>query len=143
MLFLMSKAKANNTIKTQSSQLKAWHKFMHTYNVTMPVGGWFLPLYATQLVAAGRVKSAASLANYVSAVRVYHSDLGMKCVAPSEFGPLNRVIQGLRRLAQRPVHKSLPVTPTILINLLNTHIPPPLCTYSHQTLVKIQLGKLL
>ena len=77
MLFLMSLAKAANTTKTQNSQLKSWHRFAHKYDVSLPVGGWYLTLYATELVAEDRVKSADSLANYVSAVKGYHRDLGM------------------------------------------------------------------
>ena len=143
MLFLMSMAKAKNTTKTQNSQLKSWHRFAHTYNVSLPVGGWYLTLYATQLVAEDRVKSADSLANYVSAVKGYHRDLGMDCVSPSQFGPLNRVIQGLRRAAQRPVRKSLPVTPTILLNLLNTTLSPPVCPYTQQVLATHKILALL
>ena len=113
------------------------------YNVSLPVGGWYLTLYATQLVVENRVKSADSLANYVSAVKGYHRDLGMDCVSPSQFGPLNRVIQGLRRAAQRPVKKSLPVTPPILINLLNTANPQPFCPYAQQILSTYKILALL
>ena len=131
MRFLMSMAKAPNTTKTQNSQLKSWHRFAHKYDVSLPVGGWYLTLYATELVVEDRIKSADSLANYVSAVKGYHRDLGMDCVSPSQFGPLNRVIQGLRRAAQRPTRKSLPVTPTILLNLLNTQLTSTVCPVSY------------
>ena len=134
MRFLMSKAKAPSTQKTQNSMLKSWYRFSQEYDVSMPVGGWNLALYATDLVVKGNVTTAESLANYVSAVKQYHSDLGMDCPTPTQFGPLNRVIQGLRRVAQRPTHRSLPVTPEILFNLLNTQMRPPFCPIDAQIL---------
>ena len=134
MKFLMSKAIAPNTHKTRNSMLKSWFAFAQANHISLPVGGWNLALYATDLVVSGRIKTSGSLENYVSAVKQYHSDLGMECPTPSEFGPLKRVIQGLRGLAQRPTHRSLPVTPEILFNLLNTTIQPPFCPIDAQTL---------
>ena len=134
MKFLMSKAKAPSTQKTQNSMLKSWFRFAEENQVALPVGGWWLALFATDLVVRGQVTTADSLANYVSAVKQYHSDLGMDCPTPSQFGPLNRVIQGLRSAAQRPTRRSLPVTPQILFNLLNTSMQPPFCPIDAQTL---------
>merc|ERR1712237_191134 len=130
----MSKAKKPSTTKSQQSMLKTWHRYAFTNQVTLPVGGWHLALFATQVVREGRIKSADSLANYISAVRSYHLDLGLDCPTPSQFGPLKRVIDGFRDVAQRPVKKSLPITPNILINFLNTTLPPPFCTYDTQQL---------
>ena len=134
MRFLMTKAKAPNTHKTQNSMLKSWFAFTQEFQITLPVGGWGLAMYATDLVVKGKVTTADSLANYVSAVKQYHSDLGMDCPTPTQFGPLNRVIQGLRGVAQRPTRRSLPVTPEILFNLLNTRIQPPFCPLDAQIL---------
>ena len=100
----------------------------------MPVGGWHLAMFATQLIVEGRVTSANSLANYVSAVRGYHRDAGETCPTPSQFGPLDRVIQGLRRLALRPVKRSLPITPQILMNFLKSKLTPPFCHTDADTL---------
>ena len=110
MKFLMSMAKAPGTKKTQSSQLKAWFRYAEWANVALPVGGWHLAMFATSLIVDGRVRSADSLANYVSAVRGYHLDLGMTCPTPSQFGPLDRVIKGLRKVAICPIKRSLPIT---------------------------------
>ena len=134
MRFLMSRAKATNTTKSQQSMLKAWHRYAFKNQVTLPVGGWHLAMFATEVVAEGRIKSADSLANYVSAVRGYHKDLGLTCPTPSEFGPLKRVIDGFRDVAKRPVKKTLPITPNILLNFLNTTLPPPFCTFDQQQL---------
>ena len=125
----MSKAKAPNTSKAQQSMLKSWHRYAFRNQVTLPVGGWHLTMYIVELAGEGKIKSADSLANYASAVRGYHKDLGMICPSPSEFGPLDRVIKGFRNTALRPARKSLPITPAILLNFLNTHLPPPFCTY--------------
>ena len=134
MRYLMSRAKAVSTTKTQNSMLKSWFKFAQANQVALPVGGWWLAMYATQLVVDDKVTTADSLANYVSAVKQYHSDLGMDCPTPTQYGPLNRVIQGLRREAQRPTRRSLPVTPDILFNLLNTQIQAPFLPIDLQTL---------
>ena len=129
MRFLMSKAKAPNTSKSQQSMLKSWHRYAFKNQVSLPVGGWHLTLYIVELAGEGKIKSADTLANYASAVRGYHKDLGMICPSPSEFGPLSRVIEGFRNTALRPTRKSLPITPAILLNFLNTRLPPPFCTY--------------
>ena len=115
MKFLMAQALAPNTKKTQDSYLKAWRRYADFAKVAMPVGGWHLAMFATSLVVEGRVRSADSLSNYVSAVRKYHHDLGMDCPTPSQFGPLDRIIKGLRNVSLRPVKKSRPITPTILL----------------------------
>ena len=85
MKFLMSMAKAPNTKKSQNSMLKAWFRYEQFAQVKIPVGGWHLAMFASSLVVEGRVTSAASLANYVSAVRGYHHDLGFDCPTPSQF----------------------------------------------------------
>ena len=139
MKFLMSQAKAPSTKKTQSSQLKAWFRYADMANVALPVGGWHLAMFATSLVVEGRVKSADSLANYVSAVRGYHHDLGMNCPSPSEFGPLDKVIKGLRSVAIRPKKRSLPITPEILLNFLKTFLPPPFCPFEAHILTTYKI----
>ena len=140
MRFLMSHAKAKSTSRTQNSMLKSWFRYMQFAQIPrLPVGGWHLAAYATQLVADGRVKSADTLANYVSAVRSYHTELGLDCPTPSQFGPLAQVISGLRRLAQRPIKRSLPVTPKILVNLLQTLFPPPFCPFQTNILITYKI----
>lgn len=100
-------------------------------------------MYATTLVADGHIKSADSLAGYISAVRQYHVDMGFDCPTPSQFGPLQKVISGLRRTAQRPTKKSLPIMPTILINFLTTYLAPPFCPYLNETLTVYKILSLL
>ena len=128
MKFVMAHAKAPSTYRTQSSQIKSWFRYCQMAGIPrMPVGGWHLAAYATSLIVDGRVKSADTLANYVSAVRGYHRTNGEDCPTPSQFGPLQQVISGMRRLALRPVKRSLPITPTMLFNFLNTKLQPPFC----------------
>ena len=140
MKFLMSQAKAPGTKKTQSSQIKAWLRYCHMAQIPgCPVGGWHLSLFATQLVVEGRVTTANSLANYISAVRGYHRDFGLTCPTPSEFGPLDQVIKGLRRMSLRPIKRSRPITPEILINFLNSRLPPPFCPYESNILTTYKI----
>ena len=144
MRFLMANAKAPGTKKTNMSQLKSWFRYCQLAQIPrLPVGGWHLAMYVTSLVVSGKVKSAGSLANYVSTVRGYHRDMGYDCPTPSQFGPLQRVIDGARRLACRPIKKSLPITPKILINFLRTVLPPPFCPYKSQTLTTFKILSLL
>ena len=135
----MSQAKAPSTNKTQQSMLKSWFRYEQFAQVKLPVGGWHLAMYATSLVVEGKIRSADSLANYVSAVKGYHKSLGMTCPSPSEFGPLDQVIKGLRRISIRPIKRSLPITPKILFNFLNTFLPPPFCPFQSQTLTTYKI----
>ena len=140
MKFLMANSKAKNTTKTQNSYLKSWFRYCQLAKIPgCPVGGWHLAMYATSLVMGGRIKSADSIANYVSAVHTYHTDMGFNCPTPSQFGPLKRVIDGFRRLARRPVKRSLPVTPTILVNFLITQLPPPFCPIAFHNLITFKI----
>ena len=140
MKFVMAHAKAPSTNRTQKSQLKAWYRYCQMAKIPrMPVGGWHLAAFATSLIVEGRVKSADSLANYISAVRGYHRDNGEDCPTPSQFGPLERVISGMRRLALRPIKRSLPITPTMLFNFLNTKLQPPFCPVRSDTLTTYKI----
>ena len=126
--FIRQHAWAPNTRASLSSEWKAFYEYCHIANIKyLPVDGHQLMLYATWLAASGRIKSADSLAHYVSAVRTLHSSMGLSCPCPSEYGPLLHLIRGVRRLAQRPIRKSLPVTPIILRNLLNSRPQHPHC----------------
>ena len=69
MKFVMAHAKAPSTNRTQKFQLNAWFRYCQLAGIPrMPVGGWHLAAFTTSLIVDGRVKSADSLANYVSAV---------------------------------------------------------------------------
>ena len=109
----------------------------------MPVDGYQLALYATWLVYSGRLKSADSVAQYVSAVRTLHRKHGLSCPTPSEYGPLDQVIKGVRRLAQRPTRQSRPVTPPILRNLLLTKTSHPSCALQSAILTAFRTLSLL
>ena len=91
------------------------------------MSGHDLVLYASWLVSTGRLKAADSLAQYISCVSVLHKKVGLACPVPSEYGPLKNLIDGVRRLAERPARQSRPVTPTILRNLLRTTPSPSAC----------------
>jgi integrase len=126
--FIRQHAWAPNTRASLSSEWRAFYSYCDVANITsLPVDGYQLTLYATWLVASGRIKSADSLAHYVSAVRTLHASMGLPCPSSSQYGPLQQVIRGVRRLAQRPIRKSLPITPPILRNLLNSQPQHPHC----------------
>ena len=130
---LQQNAWATRTYASLKSEAKAWHTYCELANITpFPADGYQLTLFATWLVLSGRLKSADSVKQYVSAVSTLHRELGLSCPTPSQFGPLSQVIQGFRRLAQRPKKKSLPITPPILLNLLLSTPSPPIFGATHQ-----------
>ena len=102
-----------------NSEARSYFAYCELANIEpFPINGYNLTLYATWLALSGRLKSADSIAQYISAVSVLHSERGLQCVTPTQFGPLGQVIRGFRRMAQRPVKRSHPITPPILFNLL-------------------------
>lgn len=127
---------ADNTLKAISSEWKTFKVFCKLANITkLPVEAYVICFFAIWLIQTGRVKTRGSLAQYVSAVRTVHGYLQLADIpTPSQYGPLNRILQGTRRLASHKTKKSLPVTPPILGNLLRSSIPPHFAHIYHQTL---------
>ena len=124
--FLMSQARASSTLSSLASECRTFRTFCRATGIShLPVDGSQLVLYATWLAATGRISSADSMKQYLSAVSTLHKWFALPCPTPSQYGPLRNVIQGFRRIAQRRTKKSLPVSPPILINLLNTTSPTP------------------
>ena len=123
--FIQRNAWAPNTIKSLTSQWKAFTEFCGLANITMlPIPDHIICFFATWLVSTGRVKTAGSLAQYVSAVRTVHKMLKLPQVpTPSQYGPLDMILKGFRRIAQHKTKKSLPISPPILSNFLQSEIP--------------------
>ena len=142
--FLQQHAWAPQTRASLSSECKAFYAYCDLANInTFPVDGVQLTLYVTWLAMTGRVTSADSLRQYVSAVNTLHRTMGLSCPTPSQYGPLQQVITGFRRLAQRPTKKSLPVTPPILTNLLGSRPHHPLCAVQAKFLTVLRSFTLL
>ena len=135
MRFVQQHAWAPNTIKAIASEWKAFKTFCLLANVHwLPIEPWVLCYFAMWLVSSGRVKSRDSLAQYVSAVRTVHRFLEFPDIpTPSQYGPLDLILKGVRRLAMHRVKKSLPVTPPILKNLLTSTIPSHYAPSVHTT----------
>ena len=136
MEYVQQHAWADNTLKAISSEWKTFKVFCKLANITkLPVEAYVVCFFAIWLIQTGRVKTRGSLAQYVSAVRTVHGYLQLADIpTPSQYGPLNRILQGTRRLASHKTKKSLPVTPPILGNLLRSSIPPHFAHIYHQTL---------
>ena len=142
--FLMKNARAASTLSSLSSECRTFRTFCRFAGIThMPVAGSQLVLYATWLAATGRVTSADSMKQYLSAVSSLHKWFALTCPTPTQYGPLQNVIQGFRRVAQRRVKKSLPVTPPILINLLNSISPTPASWIHSATLLSFRTFTLI
>ena len=125
MKYVQSKAWAPNTFKAISSQWKAFKTFCNLAGIThLPIPAYVICFFAIWLLSSGRVKTKGSLAQYVSAIRTVHKMLRLEEVpTPSQYGPLDMILKGTRRLAQHRTKKSLPVSPPILANLLQSEIP--------------------
>ena len=126
MKYVQSKTWAPNTFKAISSQWRAFKIFSGLAGIThLPIPANVIFFFAMWLLSTGRVKSRGSLAQYVSAIRTVHKILRLEEVPmPSQYGPLDMIPKGTRRICQHRVKKSHPVTPPILRNLLNSTIPP-------------------
>ena len=113
MRFVQQHAWAKNTLKSLGYEWRAFKLFCNLANVqTVPVENWVICFFAQWLISTGRVKTKGSLAEYVSAVRTVLGMLNVKKVpTPSQYGPLDMILKGTRRLAQHRIKKSLPVTP--------------------------------
>lgn len=99
--------------------LKAFVEFCSIYKLRCtPASGDELCLFATWLFAAGRVHTAQSVRNYLSAVRTWHRTSGMDCHTPTSYTPLNLTVRGLERKFSTPVRRMSPITPNILLNLI-------------------------
>ena len=135
MRFVQQHAWAPNTLKAISSEWKAFKEFCRLANIEfLPIEPWVLCFFAMWLVSTGRVKTRDSLAQYVSAVRTVHRFLEFPDIpTPSQYGPLDLILKGVRRLAMHKSKKSLPVTPPILKNLLLSSIPPHYAPIFHTT----------
>ena len=115
---------AKKTAASLNSKQKLFIQFCALAGVnTLPVASHVLVNYSAWLVLTGHIKSADSLVQYISGVSVLHKQYGLACVTPKQFGPLDALVQGMKKMAKRPVRRSLPITPVILYNLLHS-IPP-------------------
>ena len=116
---IQQSAFADRTLKNLSSMVKAFTQFCWKYRISsFPVSGDDLCLFATWLFVAGKVHSAQSVRNYLSAVRTWHRSNGQDCPTPSTFTPLNLTVRGLERKFSTPVKRMSPITPNILLQLV-------------------------
>ena len=134
MRFVQQNAWAKNTLKALSSEWNTFRIYCSLAGIThLPIDDHDICFFAQWCVSSGRIKTKASLAQYVSAIRTVCGMLNVKKVpTPSQYGPLDLILKGVRRLAEHKIKKSLPVTPSILKRLLLTqisHNAPPL--YHH------------
>ena len=120
MKYVQSKAWAPNTYKAIKSEWRTFKIYCGEAGITsLPIDHCEICYYAIWLSSTGRIKTKASMAQYVSAVRTVHKMLRLAEVpTPSQYGPLDMILKGTRRIAQHRIKKSLPVTPPILKNLL-------------------------
>ena len=135
MQWLMMNAWATSTKRALSTEYKAFKAYCRLANITtLPVTGHQLSMYATWLLSSGRLKSTGSLQQYLSAVRTLHRRIGLDCPTPKSYGPLDMVVRGSRKAAQRPIRRTLPVTPKILKHILATKPTDPLCATQYKLL---------
>ena len=116
---IQSNAFALRTKKNLNSMFRAFMQFCTFYRISgAPASGDELCLFATWLYVSGRVHSVQSVRNYLSAVRTWHRGNGLDCPTPTTFTPLGLTIRGLERKFSTPVRKMSPITPNILLSLV-------------------------
>ena len=136
MRFVQQNAWAKNTLKSLNSEWNAFKTYCTLAGIFyLPIEDHDICFFAQWLVSSGRIKTKASLAQYVSAVRTVCGMLNVRKVpTPSQYGPLDLILKGVRRLAEHKIKKSLPVSPSILKRLLLTQISDNAPLLYHHTL---------
>ena len=118
---VVAHAWAPRTRRTLTSQAKAFKTFAELAGIeSLPLSGEEVCFFALWLYAVRGLKSPKSIQMYLSAVRTLHRSLGLDCATPTSYGPLGQTLAGLSRNFQHQVNKALPVTSTILNNLLHS-----------------------
>ena len=122
---LQGKKWAPNTVTTINSQQRLFLKFCSIYKIShLPVTGPDMVLYSAWLMLSGHLKKHGSLMQYLSAVNTLMKQVGLPGLTPSEYPPLQFTCDGIRRAFAAPTRQSLPITPPILMNFLNSTLPP-------------------
>ena len=115
---------ADSTKRTRSAQMRTYFRFTDEVGIHhFPPSPRETVLYASWLMLTTCSRSD-SLRQYLAALRVHAARLGHWVPSPTEFPDLQAVVKGAARLFPGPSRRSLPVTPAILANLLNTRPPP-------------------
>ena len=110
---------APSTRGTLCSQQRSFLSFLESYNFTeFPVHPDTLVFYASFLVMTGRIKSAGSIRQYLSAASTLHKMYGLTCATPSTYGPLHNMVKGIERGYSSPPKHRLPISKEILTNLI-------------------------
>ena len=121
---LQSHRLAPATRATRSSQMRAFDQFCHEMGVvSCPPSGEDMKRFAAWLLLY-RCQKESSLRQYLAAVRTHFHQLNMHVPSPGEYGPLQAVVEGAKRVFSGPVRRSRPVTIAILTNLVQTVAPP-------------------
>ena len=116
---IQSFAFADRTKKNLNSMFKAFMQFCMLYKMGgVPASGDDLCLFATWLFVSGRVHSVQSVRNYLSTVRTWHKSNGLDCPTPTTYTPLTLTLRGLERKFSNPVKRMAPITPNILLYLV-------------------------
>ena len=118
--------------------MEAYFTFAEEMGIaTFPPSPPEVRLYAAWLLLT-RCQKESSLRQYLSALRVYGKNLSPPAYipSPSEFGPLQAVVDGARRLFPGPIKRSKPVTTVIFRNLVNTR-PPPGASWKTRTTLRV------
>ena len=117
---MMSFAYADSSKRSLNSQQKSFVEFCEIHSLTdWPAKPDSLVVYAAYLIQSGRIKSRASIRQYLSAVRTLHKMYGMDCVTPGTYGPLDLIVKGIDRGFTEPSKTRLPITVQILCNLVH------------------------
>ena len=127
---------ADSTKRTRSSQMRTYFRFADEVGIRhFPPTARETVLYASWLMLTTCSRSD-SLRQYLAALRVHAAGLGHWVPSPTEFHDLQAVVRGAARMFPGPSRRSLPVTPVILANLLNTR-PPPQASWRQITTLQV------
>ena len=135
MRILQSRAWSDRTCRSLNTEKKAMLEFCEVADIQfLPLNGDQLCYFAVWLMVVRQLKAPRSIKIYLSAVRTIHRRLGIDCHTASSYGPLDQLLKGFQRESPHRVKKALPITPTILANLLDSVPHNPRCPTQHHIL---------
>ena len=107
--------------KNIDSNFRMFSRFCRQFSLSpLPTENSTLVKYVAYSVAVEN-RSVGTIRNHLSSIRRAHLSSGHDIPTPSQHFPLQEIIRGARRYANRPVRKTAPITPSILSAIL------PLC----------------
>ena len=109
---------AEGTWKNKDSHFRSWTNFCEQYGFSaFPASNEALVLYVTYL-AMIKSRAVGTIRNHLSSIKTYHAQFEVFVPSPKENLKLKMVLRGAQKFLKRRILQKLPITPQILLALL-------------------------